>query len=103
MSTFLFSYRVPKTYTPGSPEDLAAWGAWFQSMGSNLVDPGKPIAERRALGSCPPESLQGGYSLVTADDVEAALELAERCPGLSQGFGVEVGELRDPGAERSAA
>jgi hypothetical protein len=95
MSTFLFSYRIPQTYTAGSPDDVAAWGAWFQGMGANLVDAGKPVLERRTLGNCPPETLQGGYSLVTADDVEAAVELAERCPGLRHGFGVEVGELRN--------
>jgi hypothetical protein len=93
MSTFLFSYRMPKTYTPGSPEGIAAWSAWFQGMGANLVDAGKPVLERRTLGNCPSESLQGGYSLVTANDIECAVELAEGCPGLRDGFGVEVAEL----------
>jgi hypothetical protein len=93
MSTFLFSYRTPKTYTAGSPGNVAAWTAWFQGMGANLVDAGKPVVARRTLGNCPPETLQGGYSLVTADDIEAAVELAEGCPGLRDGFGVEVAEL----------
>jgi hypothetical protein len=93
MSTFLFSYRTPKTYTAGSPDNVAAWTAWFQGMGANLVDAGKPVVERRTLGNCPLETLQGGYSLVTADDIEAAVELAEGCPGLRHGFGVEVAEL----------
>ena len=96
MSTFLFSYRTPKTYTGGSPENIAAWGAWFQGLGTNLVDPGKRVAARRTLGNCPPETLQGGYSLVTADDIDAAVELAEGCPGLRDGFGVEVAELITP-------
>ena len=43
MSTFLFSYRTPKTYTAGSPDNVAAWTAWFQGMGANLVDAGKPV------------------------------------------------------------
>jgi hypothetical protein len=93
MSTFLFSYRTPPTYAGGSPENRAAWGAWFQALGANLVDPGKPVADRRTLGHCPPGSLQGGYTLVTADDIDAAVVLAEGCPGLKDGFGVEVAEL----------
>jgi hypothetical protein len=93
MATFLFSYRIPKTYTAGYPDDLYAWSAWFQGMGPNLVDAGKPVVERRTLGNCPPETLQDGYSLVTADDIDAAVELAEGCPGLRDGFGIEVGEL----------
>jgi hypothetical protein len=96
MPTFLFSYRTPKTFTPGSPDTVAAWTAWFEGMGANLVDAGKPVAGRRTLGKCPPDTLQGGYSLVTADDIEAAVELAEGCPGLRDGFGVEVGELINP-------
>ena len=60
------------------------------------MDAGKPVVGRRALGNYPPETLQGGYSLVTADDIEAAVEQAEGCPGLRDGFGVEVGELHNP-------
>jgi hypothetical protein len=95
MSTFVFTYRTPKTFTPGDPDVIAAWTAWFQGMGTNLVDSGKPVGERRTLGNCPPETLQGGYSLVSADDIDRAVELAEGCPGLPDGFGVEVGELLD--------
>jgi hypothetical protein len=97
MSTFLFSYPTPKAYTAGSPDNVAAWTTWFQGMGANLVDAGKPVVERRTLGNCPLDSLQGGYSLVTADDIEAAVELAEGCPGLRHGFGVEVAELINAG------
>jgi hypothetical protein len=95
MSTFLFSYRQPPTYRGGTPEGFAAWTAWFQSLGSSLLDPGKPIVERGTVGACPPETLQGGYSLIAADGLDAALELAQGCPGLEHGFGVEVAELRD--------
>jgi hypothetical protein len=35
----------------------------------------------------------GGYTLVTADDLEAAVALAKGHPLLRQGGGVEVGEL----------
>jgi hypothetical protein len=35
----------------------------------------------------------GGYSLITAGDLEAAVELAKGCPFLHQGGGIEVGEL----------
>jgi hypothetical protein len=93
MSTFLFSYHFPKTYPAGSPDNVAAWRAWFQSMGANLADAGKPVVERRTLGNCVPETLQGGYTLVTADDIEAAVKLAEGCPGLRHRIGIEVGEL----------
>jgi hypothetical protein len=34
-----------------------------------------------------------GFTLVTADDLAAATELARGCPGLTHGVSVEVGEL----------
>ena len=33
----------------------------------------------------------GGYSLIEADDLDAALELTTGCPVLASGGGVEVG------------
>jgi hypothetical protein len=95
MSTFMFTYHFPKTYPQGSPDNVAAWRAWFQSMGANLADAGRPVIERRTLGNTPLETLHGGYSLVTADDIEAAVKLAEGCPGLRNQIGIEVGELPD--------
>ena len=40
----------------------------------------------------------GGYSIVSADDLSAAVAIARSCPALSAGGGVEVGELTRLGA-----
>jgi hypothetical protein len=93
MSTFVFTYRLPKTYTGGSPEVMALWNGWFESMGANLVDRGNPVFTRTTLGNCESEGQLAGYSLVIAHDLEAAATLAKGCPALQQGGGVEVGEL----------
>ena len=50
MSKFLFAYRVSENYTPGSADTKAAWAAWFEQLEANLVDLGKPVFERIALG-----------------------------------------------------
>jgi hypothetical protein len=99
MANFVFSYRSPKGYEPG-PETMARWSAWFESLGEALVDIGKPVLERSALGRCGAEETDlRGYSLVAANDLEAAVALAKSCPMLEHG-GVEVGELTDlPGPE----
>ncbi len=52
MTTFLLSYRMPKGYTPGRPDAMAAWSAWFEAIGADLVDPGNPVFEASALGNC---------------------------------------------------
>jgi len=94
MSTFLFTYRSPQNNAPPSPEAMAAWGSWLESMGPRLVDRGNPVSDRQTLGNCEDTRL-GGYSLVNAESLEAAVALAKGCPGLENGGGVEVGALTD--------
>lgn len=36
------------------------------------------------------------YTVVSADSLGEALALAQGCPGLQLGFGIEVGVLADP-------
>lgn len=98
MSTFLFSYRMPKNYRP-SADTLAAWKAWFDSMGANLVDRGNPVFESDTLGDCGADTRLGGYSLITADDLEAAVALAKGCPAC----GVEVGVITERGVGPAVA
>jgi hypothetical protein len=93
MPKFLFAYRAPKDYKPGSADTMAAWNGWFESMGADVVSVGNPVFERSTLGNCAADTVLGGYSLVTADGLEAAVELAKGCPFLQQGGGIEVGEL----------
>ena len=93
MSTFAFIYRAPKAYRAGSADAIAAWNGWFQELGASVVDRGHPVFERSTLGNCAADTVLGGYSLVTADDLEAAVRLAKGCPFLASGGGVEVGEL----------
>jgi hypothetical protein len=73
MATYVFAYRSPKGCAPG-PETNAPWTAWFESMGRALVDIGKPAFKRCALGRCGAEETElGGYSFVTADNLEVAV------------------------------
>jgi hypothetical protein len=93
MATFVLCYRAPEDYVPFQAGQVSAWTAWFTGLGADLVNPGEPVREARQLGNCGSGQRLGGYSVITADDFEAALELAKGCPGLDHGFGVEVGEL----------
>ena len=93
MPTFVFSYRMPKDYVPGGADTMAAWAAWFDSMGANLTDRGKPVFETTGLGNCGGDTALGGYSFVTAEDLESAVGLAKGSPALDAGGGVEVGAV----------
>lgn len=93
MPMFVLTYRSRPGYTP-TPVTQAAWQAWFAGMGDQLADMGKPVIARTALGNCSPESSElGGYSLIQADDLEAATAIAKGCPHLEYSGGVEVGLL----------
>ena len=103
MPTFVLTYRRAAGYRP-TPRTRAAWTAWFDSIGGQLADQGKPVVAHTVLGDCGPDSTQpGGYSLIQAGDLEAATAIAKGCPHLEHGGGVEVGELGDvPGTGDAA-
>ena len=92
MPKFLFSYRVPTDYQPGA-ETRQAWQAWFESLGSSRVDTGHAVVTTQTLGSLDAETRLGGYSLVAAGNMEEAAALADRCPALQFGGGVEIGVI----------
>ena len=104
MATFVLSYRNPKGYVP-TPETRAQWFDWFAGMGDALVEIGKPVGGRANLGNCESGRTElGGYSVISAPDLDAALAIAKGCPHLDRDGGVEVGELVDvqPDARLSA-
>ncbi|MDA9009139.1 hypothetical protein N9K16_04170 [Alphaproteobacteria bacterium] len=100
MAKFVFAYHGGQM--PESPEEgqrvMAAWGAWMQSIGPALVDGGNPVGQSKTVTAAGVEDNGGsnplsGYSLVEADSIEAAIEIAKGCPVLVGGHGsVEVAE-----------
>src|SRR6478672_13593215 len=92
MPKYVLAYRIQDS-APDAPDAMAQWMAWFEQLGSAVVDAGLPVFSRSTLGNCGSGSALGGYSLITADDLEAAVTLAKGCPALAAGGGVEVGEL----------
>ena len=96
MAKYVISYRAPKDYVPGREDDTAEWAAWFQSIGEDVVDFGSPVRETIQIGECRAGQRLRGYSLISADDLDAALRVARGCPGLQDtGFGVEVGVVEE--------
>ncbi len=95
MPNFVLSYRSSKGYIP-SEDSRAAWMSWFDGMGHHLVELGRPVFERTTIGECRPAHTElGGYSIIEADDFDAALAIAKGCPSLERDGGVEVGLLAD--------
>ena len=96
MPTFVFAYRRTPGSTPApTPESTAAWQARFGAMGDDLVALGKPAGGAGAQGNCGPGTELGGYSVISAPDLDAALAVAKGCPQLARDGGVEVAQLVD--------
>ena len=93
MATFVFTYRMPAGYVPGGPGTMAAWAAWFDSVGESLSDRGSPVFESAKLGNCGAQTRLGGCTFVNAGDLESAVALAKGSPALEAGGGVEVGAI----------
>jgi len=73
------------------PADIAAWAAWFTSIGEDLVD-FRPVRGTIQIGDCGAGQRLRGYSVISAGNLDAALLISHRCPGLQDtGFGIEVG------------
>jgi len=77
MATFVFTYRMPAGYVPGGPDTMAAWAAWFDSMGESLSDRGNPVFGSAKPGNCGAETRPGGCTFVNAEDLEPAVALAK--------------------------
>ncbi len=95
MAKFVFSFRGLPDSTP-SAEDEAAWGKWFDKIGPSIADFGNRVGETRRVGACSSQDVLAGYIVVNSDNLSEAAALAEGCPGLRQGGGVEIGQVVAP-------
>ncbi|HXQ00931.1 MAG TPA: hypothetical protein VN845_12820 [Solirubrobacteraceae bacterium] len=75
---------------------MAAWGQWFGKLGSAVVAPGNPIGASTSVSASGGNGAAGsgltGYSVITADSLDAAAGLVTDCPIIAAGGKVDVYE-----------
>jgi hypothetical protein len=103
MAKFVFAYHGGSA--PRNPEEVKkvmdAWGAWFGSLGSAVIDGGNPVGKSYTVK--PDGSLAegggpnpiSGYSLIEAKDLQDAHKKAKGCPLLKSGGTIEVAQALD--------
>jgi hypothetical protein len=93
MGKYLFAYTGGSMAQTDAEREaaMAAWGAWFGQLGPAVVDGGNPFGASTSVGSGSAGSLSG-YSIVEAGSLQDASKLAEGCPVLAHGGGVQVYE-----------
>ena len=101
MPKFLLAYHgggMPETPEEGE-KVMAAWGKWMNDHASSFKDPGAPVGASKTVspsgtadgGGSNPTS---GYTIVTADSIDAACKIASSNPMVEDGSGsVEVAEI----------
>jgi hypothetical protein len=92
MPEFIFTHRFPDNFK-GSPETAAAARAWFQQLGDRVVGRSDPAFETRKLGNCEVDSRPSAYTIVSADNADAAVAMAGLWPLLERGGAVEVRQI----------
>ena len=78
---------------------MQAWGAWYGRLGSAVVDGGNPftpkakrIASNGTVSDGPVGTMASGYSIIKADSLDKAVDLARRCPVTLGGAQITVYE-----------
>jgi hypothetical protein len=97
MTNFLLAYKGGgMASTPEEQaEAMAAWGAWFGALGAAVVDMGTPFAGSATIASDKSVGNGGiltGYSVLTAESLDGAVDVAKGCPIFASGGSVEVYE-----------
>ena len=88
---------------PETPEAqatvMAAWNDWMHATGDALKDGGNPftpaaksVAADGSVGDGPAGSMASGYSILKADSLDAAVEMAKSCPVLQGGAQISIFE-----------
>ena len=75
---------------------MQTWTDWFGTLGAALVDGGNPASRTRTIaadGSVTDDAAgPSGYSILKADTLDEAVELAKGCPVLAAGASIQVVE-----------
>jgi hypothetical protein len=105
MAKFVFVYRGGagmEATAEAQQKTMAAWGAWYGKLGQAVVDGGAPFGASTSVsssgrGGAGAGSGLGGFTIVSAESLDAAAALTDGCPVLAQGGTVDVYDCIDMG------
>lgn len=100
MANYMFAYSGGNGVAADEAErnaQMAKWAQWLGHLGPALVDVGAPTGSAKTIstgGSVSDGGSRGlaGYSIVSAESLESAVQLAKDCPVLETGGAVDVYE-----------
>lgn len=108
MSNFMFLFRGgldPRTASPEAmQQNMEKWFAWVSELqtagtyvaGEALLPSGKTLHKDNVITDGPyleSKEMVGGFFIVKASSIDAAMEIAKGCPDLELGGSVEVRDV----------
>ncbi len=102
MANYILTYyggAMPKSPEEGE-EFMAKWNVWAETLGDALVNPGKPLGKSKIVGSDGVSDYDGsnpmsGFSIVQADSMDSAVQMASDCPHILLGGTMGVAEMME--------
>jgi hypothetical protein len=102
MAKFLFAYHGgggTASTEEQQTEVMQAWEAWFRQLGEAIVDPGNPTGRSATVAASVSDGAETnpltGYTLVSADSFDDAVDMAKGSPIIADGGNVAVYETID--------
>lgn len=104
MANYLLLYSGGMGFAATEEEQqqiMADWGAWYEKMGASIADGGTPFgASKHLAGSGIADGPLGdtpatGYTVISADSIDAAASACEDHPHLKHGGQVQIYECID--------
>lgn len=86
---------------PATPEEgkahMAKYMEWIAGLGQAAVEPANPLGNSKTVTAQgvtdgAPHAMSG-YTIVSADDIDAAIAIAQACPFLDTGGTMHVGQI----------
>ena len=99
MPKYLFIYHKGDMQpTDDHADAMARWGKWIADHKANMTDPGDPVGKSTTVHKDRVDDNGGpnpafGYSIIEADDEDAAIRIAQACPMVQDGGNVELAEI----------
>ena len=102
MANYIFAYhgggKMPASREEGA-KGMAQWRAWAVGLSDAMVNFGTPLGKSKTVSAGGVSDDGGanplmGFSIVKADSMDAALEMAKACPHLDIGT-IEVAQMME--------
>lgn len=89
MPNYVFAYHGSKR-PPNPAQHMARWKAWIAGLGDALVNPGVAVGKSKTMSADGVTDGGGpnplaGFSIVRAENMDAAIALTRGCPHLDIG------------------